>query len=195
MPFTRLRQHLPRLPRQHLPIQTPRRNLQLVGTALAAKGQGRAARLAEAAVPARAGGELGEGLQVGGGRGLLGGVGVGEPDDARGRGVDPGSDEGAAPFPALGALARVRLFFFLRMSSSVWKICALVDRAELTYLGRPTLWAGEVDFVADGAAEAAAGDGVAWGHGLDVFEYEFFYFFFLLIFLFLRKLKGRLANR
>lgn len=109
---------------------------------------------------------------------------MGKPDDARGRGVDPGSDEGAAPFPALGALARVRLFCFCERSSSVWKFRAPVDRAEPTYLGRPTLWAGEVDFVADGAAEAAAGDGVAWRHGLDVFEYEFLFSFFFFFFFF-----------
>lgn len=32
------------------------------------------------------------------------------------------------------------------------------------YFWRPGRWAGDVDFVADGAAETAAGDGVGWRH-------------------------------
>ena len=33
------------------------------------------------------------------------------------------------------------------------------------HLGGPAGWAAEVEFVADGAAEAAAGDGGGWRHG------------------------------
>lgn len=41
------------------------------------------------------------------------------------------------------------------------------------YFGRPAGWAGDVNFVADGAAETAAGDGVGWRHKGGGLEYEF----------------------
>lgn len=40
------------------------------------------------------------------------------------------------------------------------------------YCRRPARWAGDVDFVADGAAETAAGDGVGgWRHNGGLIEY------------------------
>ncbi len=85
---------------------------------------------------------------------------MGEPRDARRRGVDPGDYECTVAFPALGALACVCLCDFV----SIYIVTG-VGKRDWLYFGRPARWAGEVEFVADGAAETAAGDGICWRHG------------------------------